>query len=393
MRQTWAALLAAALSTASLALSPASPQAAARVAPVDVRLALTPPMGWNGWNAFACEVDERVIQETADKLATSGLRSAGYDYVNLDDCWMSPERDAAGDLVPDPVRFPHGLRALSDYLHARGLKLGIYESAGVGTCAGYPGSLGHEQQDANSFAAWGVDYLKYDNCRNQGVPARQRYQAMSDALAATGRPIVYGICNWGLEDVAQWGSTMAHLWRTTTDIVPTYEQMLANFHDNVNLADGASPGAWNDPDMLEIGNGLTAEEARTHFSLWATMAAPLIAGTDLRTASPETLAVLGNTEVIAVDQDRLGKQGRPVRMDGGLDVLAKPLADGSTAVTLVNETDRAATVSTTAADVGLRAAARYTVRDLWKHSSGTSTGTIAASLPAHGSAMFRVTPQ
>ncbi|WP_084713795.1 NEW3 domain-containing protein [Streptacidiphilus rugosus] len=391
MRKTWAALVATALSAASLA---AVPLAATPAVALDNGLALTPPMGWNDWNAFGCDVSEKLVEQTADKIVASGLKDAGYTYVNIDDCWLTHSRDANGALVPDPVKFPDGIKGVADYVHAKGLKLGIYESAGTLTCAGYPGSLGHEQQDAASFASWGVDYLKYDNCYNQGVPSLQRYTAMRDALAATGRPIVYSLCNWGNENVASWGSGVGNLWRTTGDIDPSFGDMLWNFHQNVQLAAGAGPGAWNDPDMLEVGNGMTAAEDRSEFSLWAEMAAPLISGADLRTAGADTLSIYANREVIAVDQDRLGRQGTPVTLAGGHDVLAKPLADGSVAVTLFNENAGRATIATSAAAVGLPAAKGYVLRDLWAHSSTSAgaAGTIAASVPGHGTVMYRVTP-
>jgi hypothetical protein len=347
-------------------------------------------MGWNDWNAFGCNVSAKLVEETADKIVSSGLKADGYDYVNIDDCWMSPDRDAAGNLVPDPVKFPDGIKGVADYVHSLGLKLGIYESAGTYTCQGFPGSLGHEQQDADSFASWGVDYLKYDNCYNQGIPAQTRYTAMRDALARTGRPIVFSLCDWGEESVASWGGSVGNLWRTTGDISASYASMLANFHVNVGLAAGAGPGAWNDPDMLEVGNGMTPTEDRSAFSLWAEMAAPLIAGTDLTTASPATLAIYGNKEVIAVDQDSLGRQGVEVASTGGLDVLAKPLSDGSVAVALFNENDTPATISTSAAVVGLGSAPGYTVRDLWAHTTTESRGTLSAFVPAHGTVLYRV---
>ncbi|GAB2714486.1 NEW3 domain-containing protein [Kitasatospora kifunensis] len=389
MRRTWAAFVAAALTVAPLATVSltATPAAA-----LDNGLALTPPMGWNDWNAFGCNVSAKLVEQTADKIVSSGLRAAGYQYVNIDDCWMSSSRDANGNLVPDPVKFPGGIKAVADYVHAKGLKLGIYESAGTQTCAGYPGSLGHESTDAGDFAAWGVDYLKYDNCNNQGIPATQRYQAMGAALARTGRPIVYSLCDWGLENVPSWGPGVGNLWRTTGDINASYGSMLSNFHQNVQLAADAKPGAWNDPDMLEVGNGMTATEDRSEFSLWAEMAAPLISGTDLTTASADTLADYGNREVIAVDQDKLGRQGAPVTLAGGLDVLAKPLADGSVAVTLFNENAGPAVISTTAAAVGLPTAHGYTLRDLWAHRTTESAGSISASVPAHGTVMYRVAP-
>jgi hypothetical protein len=391
MRKMWAALVATALSAASLAVLP---PAATPAAALDNGLALTPPMGWNDWNAFGCDVSEQLVERTADKIVASGLKDAGYTYVNIDDCWLTHSRDASGALVPDPAKFPDGIRGVADYVHAKGLKLGIYESAGTLTCAGYPGSLGHERQDAASFASWGVDYLKYDNCYNQGIPSLQRYTAMRDALAATGRPIVYSLCNWGNENVASWGSGVGNLWRTTGDIDASFGDMLWNFHQNVQLAAGAKPGAWNDPDMLEVGNGMTAAEDRSEFSLWAEMAAPLISGTDLRTASADTLSIYGNREVIAVDQDPLGRQGVPVTLAGGLDVLAKPLADGSVAVTLFNENAGRATISTSAAALGLPAAKGYELRDLWAHSSTSAgpAGVVAASVPGHGTVMYRVTP-
>ncbi|WP_051746918.1 NEW3 domain-containing protein [Streptomyces sp. NRRL B-5680] len=393
MRKTWAALLAASLAAAPLATVPlAGTPAAAAESAGGATLVPTPPMGWNDWNAFGCDVDEQLVEQTADRLVSAGLRDAGYQYVNIDDCWMTKNRDAEGRLVPDPVKFPHGITGVAAYVHAKGLKLGIYESAGTMTCAGFPGSLGHEQQDANAFASWGVDYLKYDNCYNQGVPSQQRYRAMGDALAKTGRPIVYSLCNWGLDSVWTWGRTVGQLWRTTGDIDASFGRMLDIFHANAKLADAAGPGGWNDPDMLEVGNGMTATEDRAHFSLWAEMAAPLIAGTDLRKASADTLAIYGNTEVVSVDQDRLGKQGRPVSMTAGLDVLAKPLADGGVAVTLFNENPQPAVISTTAAAAGLPTAKGYLLRDLWAHTTGETAGAISATVPGHGAVMYKVTP-
>src|SRR3954462_5192402 len=304
-------------------------------------LALTPPMGWNDWNAYGCNVSEALVKQTAARIGSSGLGAAGYQYVNIDACWMQHSRDGAGNLQPDFAKFPDGISGTAAYVHGKGLKLGIYEDAGTLTCAGYPGSLGHEAQDARSFAAWGVDYLKYDNCSNNGSTTTQqyiaRYSAMRDALAATGRPIVYSICEWGVNAPWTWAAPVGNLWRTTGDIQNNYNSMLSIFHQNVGLAAYAGPGQWNDPDMLEVGNGMTATEDRTRFSLWAEMAAPLLAGNNLVNASATTLSILGNQAVIAVDQDSLGKQGHQVSSSGGLDVLAKPLANGDVSVVLFNE--------------------------------------------------------
>src|SRR3954469_12240616 len=353
-------------------------------------LARTPPMGWNDWNAFGCNVSEQLVQQTADTIVNSGMKAAGYQYVNIDDCWMTGSRDPAGRLVPDPVKFPHGITGVANYVHGKGLKLGIYESAGTATCAGFPGSLGHEQTDANTFAAWGVDYLKYDNCNNQGVPWQQRYNAMRDALARTGRPIVYSLCEWGEDNVWTWGSATGNLWRTTGDINASYGSMLSIFHSNVKLAQYAGPGGWNDPDMLEVGNGMSFTEDRSEFSLWAEMAAPLISGTDLRSASAATLSLYTARDVIAVDQDSLGRQGTQVSSSGGLDVLTKPLANGDVSVVLFNENASAATISTTAAAVGAAASSTYKVTNLWSNVVTTSTGAISATVPGHGVVMYRV---
>lgn len=354
-------------------------------------LALTPQMGFNDWNAYGCSVSESLIKSTAQAMHTNGMQAAGYSYVNIDDCWMTHSRDSGGHLVPDPAKFPDGIKGTADYVHSLGLKLGIYEDAGTATCAGYPGSLGHESTDAQSFASWGVDYLKYDNCNNTGVPARTRYTAMRDALAATGRPILFSLCNWGQENVWTWGAGVGNSWRTTGDITADYSSMLSIFHSNVGLASYAGPGHWNDPDMLEIGNGsLTATENRSEFSLWAEMAAPLIAGTNISSASADTLSILTNSRVIAVDQDPLGKQGTMVSSSGGLDVLAKPLANGDVSVALFNETGSTATITTTAAAIGKTGASTYTLTDLWSGSSSTTSGTVSASVPAHGTVMYRV---
>ncbi|WP_204328119.1 NPCBM/NEW2 domain-containing protein [Streptomyces aureoverticillatus] len=362
-------------------------------------LALTPPMGFNNWNATHCraDFDESMVKGIADIFVQKGLKDAGYEYVNLDDCWALPQRDANGKLVPDPKRFPNGIKAVADYVHSKGLKLGIYTSAGTKTCntAGFPGGLGHERSDAQQFADWGVDYLKYDNCNNQGVDAKKRYIAMRDALKAasetTGRPIVYSICEWGENKPWEWAADVGHLWRTTGDISDNWGSMLSIMKQNLPLAQHAGPGRWNDPDMLEVGNGgMTATEYRTHFSMWSIMAAPLLIGSDLRKVSPETFDILGNKEVIAVDQDPLGKQGHVVSSTGGRWVVAKEMKDGSRAVALFNETGSAQTVSTTARAVGLPAADGYTLRDLWKHESYNVADTISATVPAHGTVLVRV---
>ncbi|MFE1197076.1 NPCBM/NEW2 domain-containing protein [Streptomyces olivaceoviridis] len=358
-------------------------------------LALTPPMGFNNWNSTHCraEFNASMVEGIADLFVEKGLKDAGYQYVNLDDCWALPDRDANGKLVPDPARFPDGIKAVADYVHAKGLKLGIYTSAGTKTCdsTGFPGALGHEYSDARQFADWGVDYLKYDNCNNQGVDAQQRYRTMRDALKATGRPIVYSICEWGQNKPWEWASDVGHLWRTTGDISDSWSSMLSILKQNLPLAPYAGPGHWNDPDMLEVGNGgMTDTEYRSHFSLWSVMAAPLLIGTDLRKASPATFDILGNKEVIAVDQDPLGKQGTVVSSGGGRWVVAKEMKDGSRAVALFNESGTAQRITTSASAVGLPDADAYTLRDLWQHRTYNTAGTIAATVPAHGTVLLRV---
>ncbi|HXR71468.1 glycoside hydrolase family 27 protein, partial [Actinocrinis sp.] len=363
-RQALAAAVAALLVAGAAAALVAGPSAGSANALAN-GLALTPPMGWNDWNAYKCNVSEALVKQTADKIVSSGLATAGYQYVNIDDCWMQSTRDSSGNLRPDYTKFPDGISGTAAYVHAKGLKLGIYEDAGTHTCKGYPGSLGHESQDAKLFASWKVDYLKYDNCYNQGVSAQTRYTTMRNALQATGRPMVYSICEIGFSSPWLWAANVGNLWRTTNDIQPNYASMLSIFHKNVTLSQYAAPGHWNDPDMLEIGNGMTATEDHTEFSLWAEMAAPLLAGDNLVNASATTLSILGNKAVIAVDQDSLGRQGRMIRSSGGLDVLAKPLANGDVAVVLFNENSAAATVSTTASAIGKSGASSYTLTDLW----------------------------
>src|SRR4051812_22673990 len=306
------ALFACALAVA-LAVQPVVVQQASAAARVPANtLATTPPMGWNSWNKFNCGIDETKIKAAADGLVSSGMRDAGYRYVNIDDCWAEHDRDASGNLVPQHTKFPHGIRAIADHVHGLGLKLGIYSSAGTTTCTGpsgvgpQPGSIGHEQQDATLWASWGVDYLKYDNCGDhQGKTAAQRYEAMGAALRATGRDIVYSICDWGQEDPWLFGPTVSgNLWRTTDDISDNWGSVTSLLDQQRGLEPFARPGAWNDPDMLEVGNGgMTDAEYRAHFSFWALLNAPLIAGNDLAAMSPATRAILTNTDVIAVDQD------------------------------------------------------------------------------------------
>lgn len=366
-------------------------------APAETRasLALTPPMGFNDWNAFGCNVDEKLIKETGDFFVSSGLKEAGYVQVNIDDCWSLNERDAQGKLVADPKKFPSGIRGVADYLHGLGLKLGIYGDAGTKTCGGYPGSLGSEKLDAQTWADWGVDYLKYDNCYNQSDGSREdfvrRYTAMREALDETRRPIVYSICEWGQSQPWQWAKGVGHLWRTTGDISDNWSSVRSIVAANAPLAEYAGPGHWNDPDMLEIGNGgMTPTEYRTHMSLWSMMAAPLIIGTDLRKASADTLAILGNREIIALDQDPLGKQARVVFESAGLSAFSKPLANGETAVALYNSSDVQALVSVPAQDAALAPAGAYQLKDLWSGSITHAGPNIAAGVAAHGVVVYRV---
>jgi alpha-galactosidase len=361
-----------------------------------------PQMGFNNWNSTHCraEFNEAMIRGIADKFISLGLRDAGYRYVNVDDCWANWQRDDHGKLVPNPKRFPDGIKALAEYVHSRGLKFGLYSSAGTSTCEpleenrGFPGGLGHEKQDAATFASWGVDYLKYDNCNNQHVDARKRYTAMAEALRSTGRPIFFSVCEWGENKPWLWAGkppVSAGSWRTTGDITDSYASMLKIFKQNVVLDSYASPGHWNDPDMLEVGNGgMTDLEYRSHFSLWSIMAAPLLIGTDLRTIKPDALAILLNKDVIAVDQDPKGVQGHQVRDAAGIHVIVKPLQDGSEAVAVFNETDAAQKVSVDGTEIGLQHGAHYRLRDLWAHTDATADGSIKIDLPAHATAMYRI---
>ncbi|HJZ46357.1 MAG TPA: glycoside hydrolase family 27 protein, partial [Roseiflexaceae bacterium] len=307
---------------------------------LDDGTARTPPMGWNSWNHFGCDVTEQLIKHTADAMVASGMRDAGYQYVVIDDCWQV-SRDSQGAIVADPQRFPSGMAALGDYIHARGLKFGLYTDAGYRTCMGRPGSLGHEWQDAATYAAWGVDYLKVDWCAAEGLDAATQYALFRDALAATGRPIVLSICTWGEQNPWDWGRGTGHLWRTTRDIADRWPVVLQIIRENVVRAYAGGPGGWNDPDMLEIGNGhMTDAEYRSHFSLWAMMAAPLFAGNDLTRMSDATRDILLNPEVIAVDQDRRGTPALIVYDDGGRQVWSRPLENpNARAVALFNPTD------------------------------------------------------
>jgi alpha-galactosidase len=356
-----------------------------------VGLAPTPPMGWNSWNKFHCNINEQLIRETVDAMVASGMRDAGYQYVNIDDCWEAPARDPNGDLMADSSRFPSGLAALAEYVHARGLKLGIYSSAGTGTCQKRPASLDHEVADARKFAQWGIDYLKYDNCNNENRPALERYSAMGTALRATARPMVYSLCEWGKNQPWLWGRSVGgHLWRTTGDISDRWSSVLKILDQQVGLEKYSGPNAWNDPDMLEVGNGkMTNGEYIAHFSLWALLNAPLIAGNDLRSMSDTTRKILTNHEVIAVDQDWGGMQGHKLRDDGELEVWVKPMSAGDAAVVLLNRDTVTSRLGVRMSELGLSAGS-HAVRDLWTHRDSRVGDTLSALLPGHSAAMFLV---
>lgn len=353
-----------------------------------------PPMGWNSWNKFGCNINEELIRETADAIVSSGLKDAGYQYVNIDDCWAEHDRNAEGKFEPNHERFPGGIKALADYVHGKGLKLGIYTSAGTMTCAQtMPGGLDHEDVDAQTFADWGVDYLKYDNCNNEGRPAIERYTKMGDAIKKTGRPMVYALCEWGENQPWLWGkSSGAQLWRTTGDISDNWPSMTGILDQQVGLEKYSGPGGWNDPDMLEVGNGgMTDAEYRSHFALWSLMNAPLLAGNDIRSMPEATKKILENKDIVALDQDFAGVQGHKVRDDGDTEVWAKPMSDGSAAVVLFNRGLTGTTMTSSAAELGL-SGKDFRVRDLWTGADTESTGTLRATVPSHGSAVFRVWP-
>ena len=365
-------------------------------------LALTPPMGWNSWNKFACNVSEELIRETADAMVATGMKDAGYEYIVIDDCWQV-SRDSLGFIVADPKRFPSGIKALADYVHAKGLKFGIYSCAGNKTCGGRPAGRGHEYQDALSYAKWGVDYLKYDWCDTENLNAIGSYTTMRDALHAAGRPIVFSLCEWGNNKPELWAKEVGHLWRTTGDIYNCFDciddhgtwkafGVMQIVDKQEGLRKNAGPGHWNDPDMLEVGNGMSLNESRAHFSLWCMLAAPLIAGNDLRSMNAETLTVLANKEVIAIDQDSLGVQGFRHTAKDSVETWLKPLKNGEWAVCLLNRgktprivnldwktfsvTDSLSnrTLNTTAKEV-------YKLRDLWlKKNVGDTRKPLKATL-------------
>jgi alpha-galactosidase len=366
-------------------------------------LALTPPMGWNSWNKFACDITEDTVRKTADAMVSSGMRDAGYQYVVIDDCWHG-KRDANGFIQADPQKFPSGIKALADYIHSKGLKFGIYSDAGRMTCGKRPGSQGHEYQDAIQYARWGVDYLKYDWCFTGDRNAKEAYALMADALRSTGRDIVFSLCEWGTAKPWEWAKNIGNLWRTTGDIWDGFDKKNPA-HDwalpvmtivdlNEPLWPHAGPGHWNDPDMLEVGNGgMTTAEYRSHFSLWAMMAAPLMAGNDVANMDEATRSILLNKEVIAIDQDKAGIQGRRVAKDGDREIWVKPLADGGKALLLFNRGTQTLRLRATSAHVGIAANAGAKVRDLWAHKDiGRWSGSIEAMVEPHGVVMYRIRP-
>ena len=355
------------------------------------RLGLTPPMGWNSWNHFGCNVSDSLIRGTADAMVSTGMRSAGYQYVVIDDCWQV-SRDSKGVIVADASRFPHGIKALADYVHSKGLRFGIYTDAGTKTCQGRPGSYGYEDLDARTYAEWGVDYVKEDWCNASGLNAPVQYAKFRQALDKTGRPIVLSICEWGSNQPWDWAPRSGNLWRTTDDIEDKWNSMLSNLDQSSQHSTVARPGAWNDPDMLEVGNGgMTDDEYRAHMSLWAIQAAPLIAGNDLRTMSEATKTILTNPEVLAVDQDSLGAQGilawEPVP---DLQVWAKPLRNGTHAVVLLNRSAKPDSITVYLSRVGIRADSA-SVRDLWSHAEiGRVKGRFSALVKPHSALMLRM---
>tara|TARA_R110002020_G_scaffold293535_5_gene509190 strand:- start:113122 stop:114324 length:1203 start_codon:yes stop_codon:yes gene_type:complete len=376
-------------------------------------LAETPPMGWNSWNTFGTDINEQLVKDVADKFVELGLKDAGYNYLVLDDGWMSHERDENGNLVADPEKFPSGMKALAAYVHAKGLKFGLYNCAGATTCAGYPGSRGHEYQDARTYALWDIDYLKYDWCNTENINAQGAYTTMRDALYKAGRPMVFSICEWGDNQPWNWGEDVGHLWRVSGDIINCWDcevghgswsswgvWKIINMRKGIRKA--AGPGHWNDFDMMEVGNGMTDAEDRTHFAMWSMLASPLIMGNDLRTASKETIKTLTNKEVIAVNQDKLGIQGLRFSNEGAFEMWVKPLANDAWAMVFVNMTQEAQNLDFVwgrheiTDDVnGRRLEAKnntYKIRDLSNHKElGDTSKNLKTTIGSHDVLMIKLT--
>jgi alpha-galactosidase len=366
-------------------------------------LALTPPMGWNTWNTFAENCNEALVEETADAMVANGMRDAGYIYVVVDDCWSKKERDENGLLVADPVKFPHGMKALGDYLHARGFKFGMYGCAGKTTCGGYPGGRGHEFADARQYASWGVDYFKYDWCDHGTANGPESYRIMSDALKAAGRPIVFSLCEWGQNQPWLWAAPVGHLWRTTGDIGPGYIASGKNkwehgwktlLDSNVGLEKYAGPGHWNDPDMLEVGaKGLTLAESRGHFAMWCVLAAPLIAGNDVRHMEPAVRDILTNKALISIDQDALGHQGFRYRVDKDKEIWAKELSNKEWAIAVLNTGDAPANLTLDMRELTFLTEQYYDVTNVWTgKADGKNVDAHTALVDSHDVVVYRLKP-
>lgn len=379
-------------------------------------LALKPPMGWNSWNTFETNINEELVKQTADLMVTGGMKDAGYQYIVLDDGWMSKERDTkTGDLVADAKKFPNGLKKLVEYVHSKGLKFGLYNCAGTQTCAGYPGTRGYEYQDARFYASINIDYLKYDWCNTQGITAKEAYTTMSKALKLAGRPIVFSLCEWGDNKPWEWAAPLGQLWRTTGDIYPCFDCEFSHgswsswgvmkiVDMRKNIRQYAGPGHWNDPDMMEVGNGMAVNEDRTHFSLWAMMAAPLIAGNDLRKMNAATQQILTNKEVIDIDQDALGVQAFVQSSKDSMETWIKPLLNNEWAFCFLNRSTKpiainfnfkenpvADSVSKTAVDFNKIS---YTLRDVWKKTTvGSTNKNFVSIVPPHDVVMLKLINQ
>ncbi|PKY57130.1 Melibiase family protein [Rhizophagus irregularis] len=357
---------------------------------LDNGLGRTPPMGWNSWNRFNCTIDENLIKQTADALVDYGLRDIGYKYLNIDDCWMG-ERDEQGYIHASNITFPGGIIALADYTHSKGLLFGIYSDAGYRTCAGRIGSLGFEDVDAITYASWGIDYLKYDNCYNESIPERQRYEIMRDMLNATKRPIFYSICEWGVSQPFLWANEVGNSWRTTGDIHLGWESILDILQQQHKITQYAGPGGWNDPDMLQVGNGnLTIDEQKSHFSLWAALKAPLLLGFDIRYPPTDVLGIVNNTEIIAINQDPLGKSVNIAQSTKRMDVWTGELSDGYVAL-LFNKAETSITINLNFT-AHLNVQGELSIRDLWEHEDkGAYNDSYSREVPKHGIVVLKLT--